>query len=359
MKVAIMGAGLSGLSCAIMLERHGIQPTIFEKRSKVGDRFINGESILSMMTRSVEDPIRYLSEKYQIYLKPSSNINKMVIRSANQKTTIHEQLGYINIRGRHSLSFENQLAEQVKSEINFHSEHSYEELLHEYTHVIVATGDGEYVQRMNNYEEDRSVTLKGATVEGDFDISTVPVWLDYSLAPQGYGYLLPFSKNEANIVIGIPDEQGGKEEGLQELWDRYFQRVCTDLQQNLHVTDQFQIKNYKIGICKHPRIGNTLFTGNCFGTMMPFLGFGQFDAILTGVYAGLDLCGKGNYEKLTKGIRRDYNYSLSLRRGMERLNNESLDVMVRGLDSSIGQKLFTRSSRNPLRVISYLLRPFL
>lgn len=31
MNVAIMGAGLSGLSCAIMLEKNGIEPYIFEK----------------------------------------------------------------------------------------------------------------------------------------------------------------------------------------------------------------------------------------------------------------------------------------------------------------------------------------
>ncbi len=38
MKVAIMGAGISGLSCAITLEKNGIEPVIFEKRSKARDR---------------------------------------------------------------------------------------------------------------------------------------------------------------------------------------------------------------------------------------------------------------------------------------------------------------------------------
>jgi thioredoxin reductase len=35
MKVAIMGAGLYGLSCAIALEKNSISPFIFERRSSV------------------------------------------------------------------------------------------------------------------------------------------------------------------------------------------------------------------------------------------------------------------------------------------------------------------------------------
>lgn len=72
-----MGAGLSGLACAITLERNGVTPTIFEKRSKVGDRFVNGEVLLSIFTRPVHDCIASLSEEYGICLKPTSNIQKM------------------------------------------------------------------------------------------------------------------------------------------------------------------------------------------------------------------------------------------------------------------------------------------
>lgn len=48
MKVAIMGAGLSGLACAIRLEQLGIYPDIFEKRGSIGDRFVNGEVLLTI-----------------------------------------------------------------------------------------------------------------------------------------------------------------------------------------------------------------------------------------------------------------------------------------------------------------------
>jgi len=50
MNVAIMGAGLSGLDCAIGLERHGVHPIISEKRSQAGDRFINAELFASIFS---------------------------------------------------------------------------------------------------------------------------------------------------------------------------------------------------------------------------------------------------------------------------------------------------------------------
>jgi flavin-dependent dehydrogenase len=43
-KIAIMGAGLSGLSCAITLEQNGLYPVIFEHRRSVGDGLLMGKS---------------------------------------------------------------------------------------------------------------------------------------------------------------------------------------------------------------------------------------------------------------------------------------------------------------------------
>lgn len=62
MDVAIMGAGLSGLACAITLEKNGITPTIFESRSQVGDRFINAEAFLPVFERPIRDNYAYLSD---------------------------------------------------------------------------------------------------------------------------------------------------------------------------------------------------------------------------------------------------------------------------------------------------------
>ncbi|MDQ0350373.1 flavin-dependent dehydrogenase [Alkalibacillus filiformis] len=359
MNVAIMGAGLSGLACAITLEKNGITPTIFEKRSSVGDRFVNAEVLLSILSRPVHDCIASLSEEYGIYLNPTSSVQKMEIISKNEKAVIEGHLGFSNVRGREQDSFESQLEKQTQTPIHFNSEKTYEQLLSSYSHVILATGDGEYAKKTRNYREDLTVSIKGATVEGEFDRYSVTAWVDYDLAPFGYCYLIPYSDKEANISLAIPDLPKNKDVEINNLWDQFYDQVRSQTNQQLPITDQFQITKYSMGICQSPRVGNTFYVGNCFGTMMPFLGFGQYASILSGVYAAYDLCGLGKYEELMKPLRKSYDDSLVLRRSMEQLSNEGLDRIVHALQGNIGEKLFQTRLINPLRVASYLLRPYI
>ncbi|MBM4761681.1 NAD(P)/FAD-dependent oxidoreductase [Bacillus sp. B15-48] len=359
MDIAIMGAGLSGLACAITLEKNGITPTIFEKRNKVGDRFVNGEVLLSIFTRPVHDCIASLSEEYGVYLNPTASIQKMVLFSKHEKAIIEGHLGFSNIRGREQDSYESQLARQTKSTIHFNSEKTYEQLLSTYSHVVMATGDGAYAKETRNFREDFTVSIKGITVEGKFDRYTVMAWIDYDFAPYGYCFFIPYSDREANISIAIPDLPENAEVDINELWDGFYPKVRSQLKQDLPVTDQFQITRYPIGICESARVGNTFYVGNCFGTMMPFMGFGQYASILSGVYAAYDLCGLGKYEELMKPLRQSYENSLVLRRTMEQLSNDGLDRIIRSLQGYWGEKLFHTKTIDPLKVASYFLRPFI
>lgn len=358
MKIAIMGAGLSGLACAITLEKHQIPFSIFEKRSQVGDRFVNGEALISALTRPINDPIAYLSEKHGIYLQPLSPMRHISFFSPQKQSQLSGQLGFINIRGRHSQSFENQLLRQLKTPIVFNSSYSYEQLLQDYTHIILATGDAAYASKIQDFDMDFTVTLKGATVEGKFDRHKVYIWLNYNLAPQGYAYLLPYSEQEACITIAYPDYPSNQAISPEKLWERFYALARTNLKQPLTITDSFQVTRYIIGLSAEPRIGNTFFVGNCFGAVMPGFGFGQFESIMTGIYAAQDLCGLGNYSDLTKPFRSSYQHSLVLRRTMELLNNSQLDNLVSLTNHNIAQKLINNKHLNPLKLASRLLRPW-
>lgn len=359
MKIAIMGAGMSGLTCAITLEKHGISPTIFEKRSQVGDRFVNGETLMSVFNRPINNEYAYLSENHGIFLQPLANISKMNFYSENHQGVVNGHLGYINSRGREDESFESQLFRQVKSEIFFNSKFTYEELLQDFTHVIMATGDAEYALKAGNFQVDLTVSLKGATVEGDFDRNHVSIWLDNNLAPKGYGFLLPYSETEAVITMGYPDYPENQSVNVESLWEKFYAKVRQDLKQDLRITDQFNISRYIMGLCKYPRLANTFFVGNCFGAMMPGFGFGQLASMLTGIYAAHDLCGKGKYEELVKPLKKSYHNSLVIRHAMEGLDNHKLDLLVNLLNNIISTQILTNRKLNPLKLASYILRPFI
>ena len=299
-----------------------------------------------------------MSEDFGIYLKPAANIQKMVLFSKNEKAILEGQFGFTNVRGREDDSFESQLERQVHSTIHYHSEHTYEQLLRKHSHVVLATGDGEYAKETRNFREDLTVSIKGVTVKGDFDRYAVMSWLDYNIAPFGYGFLIPYSDKEANISLAVPDLPA-TENATNELWNVFHQKVREQLKQDLPITDQFHITRYPIGICRSVRIGNTFYVGNCFGSMMPFMGFGQFAALLSGIYAAYDLCGIGKYEELMKPLRQSYENSLVLRRSMEQLSNEGIDRIMRSLQGYWGEKLFQTKTIDPLKVASFLLRPYI
>lgn len=335
MNIAIIGAGLSGLSCAITLEKYGIKPTIFEKRNRVGDRFVNGEATFSILNRPVKDELKYLKEKFNIPLVPTDMVNKLVVYSQNEIGSIDGNIGYVNIRGRHENSYECQLEKQVTSSIIFNSTYGYEQLCKEFEYVILATGDGAYAAELGNYRCDLTCTIKGATVTGEFLTNIAYVWFDYNVIPKGYGWLIPFSEKEANLVIAYPDYPSNIKLDINNMWETFYNKFCKSIDQNLIVTDRFEITRYMMGICDRPVIDNTYFVGNCFGTISPGLGFGQFASILTGIYAANDLCGVNKYEELVKPLFENYNNSLALRRFLESLNNDKLDLFVNKLDNKL------------------------
>jgi flavin-dependent dehydrogenase len=78
MKVAIIGAGISGLSCAFELKKYGIIPTIFEEKSKLGESLGFGAIMFHMFNRGIKDPFKFLKE-YNINLTPNSPLKAITM----------------------------------------------------------------------------------------------------------------------------------------------------------------------------------------------------------------------------------------------------------------------------------------
>lgn len=67
MKIAIIGAGLSGLACAAECERLGVIPHVFEKDDTVGWPWVTVSVWPELVYRAYGDPLEHLKETYGIF----------------------------------------------------------------------------------------------------------------------------------------------------------------------------------------------------------------------------------------------------------------------------------------------------
>lgn len=355
MKVAIMGAGLSGLSCAIILDKYGHQPVIYENKSQVGDSLPRAEIMLPTFTRPIKNEMKYLYEKFGILLKPASSLRHVTFYSENSRADLIGKLGASTIRGNHPHSYENQLLNQVHSKIIYNSPSTYDTIKKSYSNVVVATGDPRYVSNLSSLRADLFLTVKGATIVGNYDRHHMYSWFDNMLSPKGFAFLTPLNNHQATIAIAFPSYLKNGNLSTNELWKRFLKRIYTDTGIPFEITKEFEMPNLILSRCLTPKVGTTYFTGNCLGAMGPAFGIGQFNAILSGIYAALDICGKGDYKKLTEKLFESYENSLTIRHTLENLNNQKLDGMVRLIDQPFVNKLIL-SKINVVKYLSLLLK---
>lgn len=209
---------------------------------------------------------------------------------------------------------------------------------------------------MQNYRTDITVTLYGGFVRGNFEEQTVMAWMNNNFAPRGYGYLIPTSTEKANIVIAFPEYRNIQEKNYEKLWANFKREISLLMGQEINVFDRFEKHSYYIGLCQQAQVDNILFTGNNFGSIMPFLGFGQAESLLTGIWAARAITEKKDYNKLTTPLRKSYENSLTLRKMVEKLDNPRLDRLVKSMNGRIGNKIFNPGG-NYLKILGKILKP--
>jgi dihydropyrimidine dehydrogenase (NAD+) subunit PreT len=84
-KVAIVGAGPAGLSCAHVLSREGIDVTIFEKESKGGGLMTYGIAAYKVTPQFCEDEVNYITSIGGIEIKYNQELGKDITLSQLKK----------------------------------------------------------------------------------------------------------------------------------------------------------------------------------------------------------------------------------------------------------------------------------
>lgn len=299
----------------------------------------------------IKDVFYYLSLEHKLPLQPTFPISKLEFYSPQEKATIAGDIGYITIRGNYPTSLEKQLAKLINSKINYEQEPDYQKLKNEFDKVIIATGDPQITKNLKQWQKtDVSVKIIGATIKGNFEVTTVKMWLNQNFAPQGYAYLLPFEEKLASIALATPYDIVD--------WKELWQKFLNQLNFNFEVKDTFQIDKYEIGKSKTQAFDNTYLVGNAGGFIMPFLGFGQFSAIESSLLAVEAITQNKDYNQLTKRLRRDYQASYKLRKIIGAMSNQHYDKLVKSLNNKLVKQLFLQRKINLTKLIAWLSTPF-
>lgn len=345
-KVAVIGAGTSGLSCAIELERNGIYPQIFERNNFIGEYHPHVSAFLGLITRPVADPIRYINQNLGIKLEPLNQLRKVIHYSPHNEVTVTGSLGYFMIRGKEEFSVQGQLYSQIKSKVQFNSFVRPEDLEKEFDYVIVADGHWSAPKRYGIWKEIMRTWLKGGIFEGEFEADTLQMWLDNELTKGVYIYCAPYSKNKAVIAQVV---QNIEHEELNDYWHRFLE--SRGILKKYNMLESWELP-HNAGFVKTNRVGNTYFIGAAGGGVEPFLGFGQFNAIITGVMAAKSIVQGMDINILLKVLKKKNRELYTIRSQLDLVTNGGYDRLLTVMKTPGLRSLIYKTDINIIKYMS-------
>jgi len=319
MRVAVIGAGVSGLACVQELERYGIEPVVFEQRHRAGELFDHCAASLEIFTRP-HDPLEYLQKEYNLHIRPIGKIKSIVMNSPSKTVRVDGNLGYYFLRGHDPASAETQLYDGIRSKVHFNTRADYSELAREFDYVVVANGQYDIARTLGVWSNIYEPYLIGANVIGDFDISSLVMWLNTSYAKTAYAYLAPMEKNRAFLGLVVPNATPDQ---TREYWKLFW-----EIEKHPWELVYEVIVQHVAGFVYPHQVGNILLVGSAGGFIEPFLGFGMLASIQSGTLAGRAISTGKKYEDLVQQQKEDMKHSLVFREMINGASNVDMDRLI-------------------------------
>ncbi len=322
MKVAVIGAGAAGMACTHELERYGIQPDVFEQKHRAGELFDHCAASLELFTRP-HDPLTYLKNNYNINIKPINKVESIIMKSPSKTVPIKGDLGYFFLRGHDPASAETQLYNSLKSKVHFNTRGDYADLARQYDYVVVANGQYDITRTLGLWSNLYQTYLIGANVIGDFDLTSMTMWINTRFAKTAYAYLAPMEKNRAFLGLVVPNTTPDQ---AREYWKLFWEIEKHPWEMVYEI-----IVEHVSGYVYPHAVENILLAGTSGGFLEPFLGFGLLSSMQSGVLAGRAIATGNNYENLLKQLKEDMKHSLVFREMFANLGNADMDRLVSAL----------------------------
>lgn len=342
MKVAIIGAGLSGLSCAYELERQGIKPVIFEKKNYVGDSLEYTVCTINMFNRFRGSCTRYLHKKYNFRIEPINRLKNIIMISPNKEVIIKGNHGHIFTKGIDKVSLEKQILKKFKPRIVYERYIDVLDIKDNFDYIVSATGEFSAAKAFGVYKQTFNTFSRIATVLGNFDESSITMWMDKEHSGSTYCYLLPYNKKKAFLGLSVDNIT------YPEL-DYYWNNFIEDKNLKHKITETRDVGN-RLGIVNSVNIDNVYMVGNAGGFIDSFMGFGFMNAIESGILAARSIVNNLDYNELMKPMMKDIKLKHEYRLIMNRMGNKDFDRLVALLGLPIIKQMLYK---NPLYKASY------
>ncbi|HPZ90541.1 MAG TPA: NAD(P)-binding protein [Bacillota bacterium] len=350
MKVAIVGAGIAGLSCAYELEKYGIRPDIFEVQDTFGGRGFNHTAgWMNIMYRPVKDAVEYLKKDFGIVIKPMERVTQVDFYSKNETVTITgPKLGYILLVGPAPGSINHQLAAHIRTPVQFGQIVNVRDLARQYDYVVVATGTPEIPMVLGNWRTDIAGYVYGANVAGEFSPQTIKIWFNTQWCQRGYAYFVPWNDRKGSLVINV-QEIGSH--GAQKCW----QKFLADIKWDIDILEVFETP-HNIGHVYQRRYKNILFAGLAGGFVDPLFAFGQIAAVDSGASAAKAIAEGADYDQLVTNWLRRNNDLRIVRRYVDKFSDDDFDLALRVIRAPFFRTVVTRSNVNLIRILSFVAK---
>jgi digeranylgeranylglycerophospholipid reductase len=324
-KIAIMGAGLAGLSCAHELEKYGLNPVIFEDLNFIGDREAHMVATISVADRPMKNVLEYFKETCHLDLKPVDKIKKITHYSPNKKMVVKGgKLGYFFRRGKEYNSIKGQIYSQLSNtEIMYSQKPDYKQLATEYDYVVVANGLPIITKELGCWSDLISGWIMAATIEGDFDTNELVMWINHKCCKNGYAYLCPYDANKATLALFVPLVNL---KIIEYYWKQFLSIASVKI--SFKIVEEWAVEHFSGYVSPH-KIGNIFFAGAAGGAVSPLLGFGSINSISMGVFAAQAIVEGLDYEKLLKPILDKEMAFSQIRKFFDSLNDKGFDSMLK------------------------------
>lgn len=350
MLVKILGAGICGLTAAIVLKKAGIDVVIYEKRHHIGSSFKSTvHGMLNYNNFFNGDIVDFLCNQVELELENSFTPIKSLKRYSREYSNVsildNKPVIYNFLRGTDKNSLDSELLRQAISlgiEIQFGSN------IPEESCDVIASGF--------KYVDFKGYGVTYTDIKLD-NLSEVKVFFDNDFAPGGYGYILPFNGNKTTIAIFTRKH-------LSKLpLDIYFERFLDILKDKEVVSGGNNIDSIDSGVggfnlhLSYIRDGK-IYAGVRAGLMTADYGFAMKESILSGYLAALSIIHRKNYNTLLRESLLPYLAKSIIKRSqMDRFDNSDYDRLLRESNNKVivvKNKTYNKLGRYFILFIAYI-----